>query len=305
MALPKPKLTTVNDVQKLYGVDYSRDYATKQAEAAAKAKRTGLQNQLNQVQTGTKNAQDSLDRTYFQKGLQSAQAQVNGGVNAGLSNESNLRLGMNRQAEMTQMLREAQTSKNNINQQMTDVEAQKLAQTEQIYQDRMQQAIAQSQWKSEFDQSKYGDQRNFDYQVGRDKVADLQRDKQFDYQQGRDKVTDSQWKDQFTYQKGRDKVGDKQWDSQFTYQKGRDKISDKQWDSQFAFQKSQFKTEQEWRKYAFSHMSKSEKAALEWSKKQYGEDAAWRLYEMEYQGNKALSQNQATINGYSAMDFLP
>ena len=141
-----------------------------------------------------------------------------------------------------------------------------------------------------------------EYQGGLDNAY---RDKTFTYQRGRDKIADTQWSKTFGYQQGRDRVADSQWKDQFTYQKGRDKISDKQWDSQFNFQKSQFKTEQEWRKYEFNNMSKSEKAALDWAKKQYGEDAAWRLYEMEYQGNAQISQNQATIDGYSAMDFLP
>lgn len=160
--------------------------------------------------------------------------------------------------------------------QMNDLNAQKAAQTAQIAREMM----------------------NRDQDVN-----DRRRAQAFGEYQG---TQDMLYRDKtFKYQQGRDKVGDKQWSDQFTYQKGRDKISDKQWDSQFNFQKSQFKTEQEWRKYEFSHMSKSEKAALDWAKKQYGEDAAWRLYEMEYQGNQAISQNQATINGYSAMDFLP
>jgi hypothetical protein len=178
--------------------------------------------------------------------------------------------------------------------QMNDLNAQKAAQTAQIAQEMMN--------RDQDVNDRRRAQAFGEYQGQKDNYY---RDKTFAYQQGRDKVGDSQWSKTFGYQQGRDKVGDKQWNDQFTYQKGRDKISDKQWDSQFNFQKSQFKTEQEWRKYEFKNMSKSEKAALDWAKKQYGEDAAWRLYEMEYQGNAQISQNQATIDGYSAMDFLP
>lgn len=87
---------------------------------------------------------------------------------------------------------------------------------------------------------------------------------------------------------------------EFQYQKDRDKVSDSQWQQSFDFQKAQFKSEEEWRKYTFNNMSASEKAQLEWAKKQYGEDAAWRMYELNYNGNIALSQNQANIDYYKS-----
>lgn len=53
--------------------------------------------------------------------------------------------------------------------------------------------------------------------------------------------------------------------------------------------------EKAWRQYTYNNMSASEKAQLEWSKSQFGEDMAWRMYQLQYQGNMQQAQNQATI----------
>lgn len=57
--------------------------------------------------------------------------------------------------------------------------------------------------------------------------------------------------------------------------------------------------EKAWRQYSYTNMSASEKAQLDWAKKQYGEDAAWRMYELKYNGEITKSTNQATINAYA------
>jgi hypothetical protein len=54
-------------------------------------------------------------------------------------------------------------------------------------------------------------------------------------------------------------------------------------------------TERAWRAHTFNNMSATEKANLEWAKSQYGEDAAWRMYQLQYNGNMQLATNQAQI----------
>jgi hypothetical protein len=54
-------------------------------------------------------------------------------------------------------------------------------------------------------------------------------------------------------------------------------------------------TERAWRSYTFNNMSATEKQQLEWAKSQYGEDAAWRMFELQYNGNMQQSANQAQI----------
>jgi hypothetical protein len=54
-------------------------------------------------------------------------------------------------------------------------------------------------------------------------------------------------------------------------------------------------TERAWRSYTFNNMSATEKQQLEWAKSQYGEDAAWRMFELQYNGNMQQATNQAQI----------
>lgn len=89
------------------------------------------------------------------------------------------------------------------------------------------------------------------------------------------------------------------YNGQDTYQSIRDKVSDAQWEKSLAFQKEQFKSEQDWRKFTYTTMSAYEKAQLEQNKFQFGEEMAWKMYEMKYQGQIALSQNQAQIDFYN------
>lgn len=105
----------------------------------------------------------------------------------------------------------------------------------------------------------------------------------------------------FNYQKSMN-------DRNFTYQKGRDAIGDKQWQQQFNFQQTSYADDKKWREHTYNNMSAAEKANLEWARQQYGEDAAWRLYEMEYQGEMQKSMSNAELEYYKSIglgDFLP
>lgn len=82
------------------------------------------------------------------------------------------------------------------------------------------------------DDAEYGrfaDQRDYDRSV-------FEGDRQYNYQLGRDAVADSQWQQQFDYNAGRDAVADKQWQDQFDYQKDRDAVGDSQWQAEYDLQ---------------------------------------------------------------------
>ncbi|WP_416731373.1 hypothetical protein [Fictibacillus sp. JL2B1089] len=79
----------------------------------------------------------------------------------------------------------------------------------------------------------------------------------------------------------------KEWE----YRASRDARRDAEWESQQ-------KADRAWREYTFKNMSASEKAQLEWAKSQYGEDAAWRMYAMQYEGEMNKTMNQAQIDAY-------
>ena len=85
--------------------------------------------------------------------------------------------------------------------------------------------------------SRFTDQRNFNYQQGRDNVADSHWDKTFDYQKQRDNVADSHWDKNFDYQKQRDNVSDSHWERNFNYQQGRDSVSDSHWEREYQLKK--------------------------------------------------------------------
>lgn len=125
----------------------------------------------------------------------------------------------------------------------------------QLYQQKLNLLTQEYDLKNNKEKDIYNrsiDERNYNYQVGRDEVADNQWNKQFDYQQSRDTVADTQWEKQyeqmlkeyadnerwkqtnFDYQKQRDEVADNQYREQFDYQKSRDAVSDNQWEKEFA-----------------------------------------------------------------------
>ncbi len=77
----------------------------------------------------------------------------------------------------------------------------------------------------------YNNERSFEYQQNRDKIADAQWEKQFAYNQQKDAIANSQWQQSF------DKSNE-QWDKSFSYQQDRDKVSDAQWNKNYALQQA-------------------------------------------------------------------
>ncbi len=87
------------------------------------------------------------------------------------------------------------------------------------------------------DYNRFQDNRNFEYQKGRDAVADAQWRESFDYGKDRDAVADAQWRESFDYGKDRDAVADDQWRESFDYGKDRDAMADAQWRESFDYGK--------------------------------------------------------------------
>lgn len=90
---------------------------------------------------------------------------------------------------------------------------------EQFLYQKSQDALAQSNWQQEFDYNRSVADRNYNYQISRDKVSDDQWLKNYNYQKSRDKVSDKQWQKTFDYQKSRDKVSDSQWQKEYELSK--------------------------------------------------------------------------------------
>jgi len=137
------------------------------------------------------------------------------------------------------------------------------------------------------------------YSRNRDNVMDQRYANEMDYNRNRDYISDSRYADDTNYNRGRDTVSDSQWQQSFDQQGN-------QWQQSFDQQNKDAETERAWREYTYNNMSASEKSSLDWAKQQYGEDAAWRMYAMEYEGEMNKSMNQAQIDAMGdPLSFLP
>lgn len=114
----KTQTASINDISKKYGFNFTRQDANRQAAAEERQKRLGIQDQLRRnsslrdnnmasIDAGMKNAVEGLDRNYFQKYMNQAQGQTNSGLNSGIVADQNMRLNMNRQAELGDVYRDA------------------------------------------------------------------------------------------------------------------------------------------------------------------------------------------------------
>lgn len=132
---------TAQDLATKYGFDYSPEYARRQAEAEAQVKRLGTQRQVDQLNADLKNYQSSLDQSFYLQGLNQQQNQVNTGMNAGISQDQNLRLAMNKQNNLGQYQRSYQAQMNALQQQLSGIESERMARQESIYQTRLNEML--------------------------------------------------------------------------------------------------------------------------------------------------------------------
>lgn len=147
---------TIEDIAKKYGFDFSREYAERQAEALAQAERNAYQNSLRQnkslyeqtmaqIEQDIRNASTSLDHEYFQQMLNQQQAQAVSGLNAGIAADQNLRLAMNKQAQLSDVYAQANLARQQelsrygneamrLREALDLVEQQRIAKADEIYQ---------------------------------------------------------------------------------------------------------------------------------------------------------------------------
>lgn len=275
---------TVDSIASKYGFSFNRDVATQQAEAEAQALRdanadAGRKNEsANKLNTGKidanlMNMAEGLDRNYFQQMMGQQQNQVNGGLNAGIAADQDLRLQMNRQAEMGGAYRDAnlgtmEEQQRFSNEQLRLTEAmgtinqQALAKANSSMQDwdmKMYDVIsndrnfykgaADMEWGQSQDMvnqylaqqaaltSNHQWQTGFDYGAMRDNVGDSQVQQNFDYGAMRDLVGDSQFDRTLAQNQFEAGQNQQNWNQQFDYTAGRDKIGDSQWGQEFNWNK--------------------------------------------------------------------
>lgn len=89
------------------------------------------------------------------------------------------------------------------------------------------------------------------------------------------------------------------------YQRYRDTVGDQRYSQEWSAQEQQRRQDNAWRTHTFNNMSASEKTQFEWTKQQYGEEAAWRMFETQYNGELAKSQSQAELDYYKQGFLTP
>lgn len=169
------------------------------------------------------------------------------------------------------------------------------------------------------DYAKQTDQRDYNYQVGRDNVGDARFDQQFDYQQGRDNVADSQFNQKFTFEKAQQEWQNTFAKEQFSEQKASDlwerTFKDKSFNqsvkeaaqrigldySQLAQNQKQFVTEQAFREKGF----KLDQSKFAWSKDPSNPDNIAKPKETDYKSNPEFSQDfQDIISDPNGLQFV-
>lgn len=149
----KTEMATINDIANKYGFDYTREYAERQAEAVAQAKRAEVETARERSEFETTAAKQDLQQDFFQKYLERRQNLVDVGLNAGIASERNIRLDMNRQDALAEILANAQLYNQELDRDMQTIDAEALAYADKLYNERLQQGFANAMDVSQFRQS--------------------------------------------------------------------------------------------------------------------------------------------------------
>jgi hypothetical protein len=132
--------------------------------------------------------------------------------------------------------------------QVGDINAQRATQVAQMASDMVQRDKEYSLQNRSQLYNEYSDNRNYNYQAGRDKIGDQRYTAETAYSHGRDKVADSQWQKSYDYTKSTD-------NRNYNYQKSTD-------DRNYNYQKSQDKVANDWKQKEWSQMSPADKARM-------------------------------------------
>ena len=237
--------------------------------AQQQAIQTGVQTNVNELNRQKDLAQQ--ENTKLNKGLyQNYMKQMNpyGGKtevmaaqglgHSGMSETTKSNIYNTYQKNITESLNNLSNVKANYDAQIAQVRSQgDIAQAQNLSNMYLQQieqirnAYTMAQAQKEFEWQKSVNERDFNYQLGRDTIADKRYDTEWAYQkdrdalsdrrydnewkykQSRDSLTDQRYADELAYQRARDAITDQRYADELAYQKERDRIADSQWQQQF------------------------------------------------------------------------
>lgn len=288
---------SIEDIAAKYGIDFSRDYAKRQAEAEAQAKRlaveaqqrqnaTSKQENLQSIDNSVRDASQGIDRNYFLQGLQQAQNQTNSGLNAGIAADQNLRLTMAQQAELAPIYRDAAlatTQENNrfsnkeleLLDQLGLINTESLAREESLFSDRLWKGMESAMQLTESERAQNNNFAQWMLSQRGQNLDNIQSQNQLK-ENARQFDANLDWN---KYQYANMSAAERS-QSQLAY-------------AQLAQEKAQFASEDAWRKYQYNNLSASDKARMDQDIKQFGQEMAWRKYELEYSSKMGLATAQA------------
>lgn len=336
---------TVDSIASKYGFSFNRDAARTQAEAEAQALRDANAHAARQNESANKlntskidgnlmNMAEGLDRNYFQKMMAQQQNQVNGGLNAGIASDQDLRLQMARQAEMGGAYRDANLGKMSeqerftndqlrLTEQLGTINQQSLAREQSLTSDwekqmydvisndrNFFQGAANMEWGQSQDMvnqflaqqdrlsANFQDDRNFNYGAMRDTVGDSYKDLDMAQRQFEQQAGNDQWAQEFQRMLSRDNVQDSQWGQQFDWNALMDAAGltgNFNGGRTLAGQASDLNQSQfDWSKQMDSAGLQLERDTLNQRKSEFATDAAWREY--EFSNMSATQQAQLAQN---------
>ena len=103
-------------------------------------------------------------------------------------------------------------------------------------------------------------------------------------------------------QRYRDAMKQQEIENAFRERSYRDELKQRGIDN--AFRDRNYADDKKWREYTFNNMSASDKAQLAWAKSQFGEDMAWKMFALKYQGELDKSMAEYEIDSYTQPGFL-
>lgn len=255
---------TIQDIGNKYGIDFSKDYATRQAEAEAQALRDANANaqrmnesqnkqNLQRIENNLMSANEALDRNYFLQGLGQGQDQVESGINAGIAADQNLRLAMARQASMGDAYRDAGLGRMTEDQRFTNegmrlteglgtINQQSLANAERMYRDNLTQGYGM-----------LSNDRNFYADQDQRAWERMQTELQNANNAGANELQALQWMMNFDRQGLQDTIGNEQWNQDYFRNIMGDSAENDRWLQQFNYGKSRDSIEDAWRQGQFDY----------------------------------------------------
>lgn len=241
---------TAQDLTSRYGFDFTREYANRVAEAEKQARQRALQQQQQQLELAEREFNRRLSQDYYQRYLEQMQGLANRGMNAGIAADANLRLQMNRQNQAASYMAQNRLQRDQIQQQLANLDQEAQARAEQLYQERLAQM--------------------FGYTTRLDELQNQYLQALMDFYSGnrQQDLAAQQFAQNLAWEQYR-----------FSNLSAAERAQQELARAQLEWEKQKFKSEQEWQRYIYNNMSAYQKAQLEWAKQQFGDQLAWQMVE--------------------------